>query len=322
MLGYVAYAEDATDQSENKMPVINPINAKLGEMNKQREENRAELQDAMEGIKNEIQAKRGELQQNDAEVKNKIEDQKKEIDQSKNELDNKIQEIKNEGLNKEEANQKINELRNEFQNKREEAKGMIEEMVKNIQENRDQFRLEFQANKEDAQAKIAEMRVKFQENLNNIKNEVKKTATENIVNKIQELNVKMTNNFSDKIDQIETVLVSIESRISKAENNGLDTVAVKAKVEKSKVAIESARTAISTQAGKVYEVDITDEAKLKTEMTTLRNTFSVDMKAINALIKSAHEAVSNTATTLAKIPNIDNVVEETTKVEDTTTNNQ
>jgi len=295
MLGYVAYAEDATDQSENKIPA-NPISEKIGEMNKLREENKIELQNTMDGIKNEIQSKKEEAVQNKNEIKNEV------------------------GDIKEGVNQKIDGLKNEFEAKKEESKGVIEEMVKNIQENRDQFKVEFQANKEDAKAKIAEIKAKFQEGLNNIKDEVKKTSTEKIVNTIQELNVKMTNNFSDKIDQIETVLVSIESRISKADNNGLDTVAVKTEVEKSKIAIDAARTAISTQAGKVYEVNITDEATLKTEMTTLRNTFSKDIKAVSALIKSAHEAVRNTATVLAKIPNVDNIVEEPATVENTTNN--
>ena len=63
------------------------------------------------------------------------------------------------------------------------------------------------------------------------------------------------------------------------------------------------------------------ESSIKTEMKNLRDTFSKDIKTVNALIKASHESVKNTATTLAKIPNI-NDYEEKAEIEDTNTNNQ
>lgn len=221
---------------------------------------------------------------------------------------------------------KRNEFRNEVKGIRDEVKVNLEEnktqleaMIRSVKEKREEFKTEFEASKEQAKLKIAEMKINFKESLKKIKDENKRISAEKIVDIIQGLNTKLTDNLSEKIKQIENVLVSIESRISKAESKGLDVSRVKIEVEKAKSAIALARNSISTQSSKVYTVNITDEAGLRAEMKKLRDTFSKDIKAVYVIVKSAHTAVRNTATTLAKIPKIDEV-EVTNKVEDNNTN--
>lgn len=229
----------------------------------------------------------------------------------------------NTGENEIKSNEFKNEvkgIRDEVKVNLEENKTQLEQMLQLVRTKREEFKTEFEAGKEQAKLKIAEMKTNFKESLKNIKNENKKISAEKIVDTIQGLNTKTTDNLSNKIDQIENVLVSIKSRISKAESNGLDVSSVKIEVGKAEVAIVLARESISTQAGKVYTVNITNEAGLKAEMKKLRDTFSKDIKAVYVIVKSAHKAVSNTATTLAKIPKIDEV-KVTNKVEDNNTNN-
>lgn len=195
----------------------------------------------------------------------------------------------------------------------------LEQILQSVKAKRQEFKTELDASKEQAKLKIAEMRVNFTESLKNIKDEGKKISAEKIVSTIQDLNTKSTDNLSNKIDQIENVLVSIESRIAKAESMGLDLSTVKTEVEKAKVAITDARSAISAQSKKVYRVNVTSDATLKAEMKNLRDAFSKDIKAVQIIVKSAHTAVKNTATTLAQIPKIDESVV-STKVEDNNTN--
>lgn len=219
-------------------------------------------------------------------------------------------------------------IRDEVEDNKKENKTRLEEMFQLVKEKREEYKKESDANKEQYRLKVVEMKANYKEGLKNIKNEDKKISVEKIVDRIQELNTKTTDNLSDKIDQIENVLVSIKSRIDKAENKGLDVSSVKIEVGKAEATITLAREAISAQAKKVYEVNITDEANLKTEMKNLRDTFSNDIKAVHAVIKVAHVAVRDTATTLAKIPKIDDDAENdenevTNEVEDddNTTNN-
>jgi hypothetical protein len=194
-----------------------------------------------------------------------------------------------------------------------------EQILQSIKNTREGFKTELNTIREQAKLKIDEMKTNFKASLKNIKDENKKTSAEKIVSIIQDLNTKTTDNLSNKTDKIENVLIGIESRISKAQINGLDVSLVNIEVEKSKTAIAQARSAISAQALKVYTVNITSEATLKSDMKTLRDTFKKDLKDLNAVVKLAHESVKNTATTLAKIPKIDEAV--TTKVEDNKTTN-
>jgi DNA repair exonuclease SbcCD ATPase subunit len=221
--------------------------------------------------------------------------------------ENKRDEFKNE----------VRGVKDELNSNREEYKIQMEQMIQSVKAKRQEFKTELETKKEESKLKLTEMKVNFREGLNKIKNEGKKISAEKIVDIIQSLNIKLTDNLSEKLNKIENVLVSIESRISKAESNDLDVTTVKVEVEKAKTAIALAREAISAQASKVYEVNITDEASLKAEMKDLRDTFTTNIKAVREKVKLAHQAVRDTATTLAQIPKIDEEeVEVNSEVED------
>lgn len=218
----------------------------------------------------------------------------------KKEENKKLKEIK-----KEEFKNEIEEIKDDFETKREERKNNFELMVQSVKEKREEFKTELENKKEEAGIKIIEMKAKFKEEIKLVKDETKKIATENIIDNVQSLNIKFTNNLSDKINQIENVLISIESRIAKAETNGIDVTLIKTSIEKAKEAITLARNSVSIQTNKVYDVNITGETTLKTEMKNLRELFKKDIKSLNEQVKLAHVAVKNTAEALAQIPKID-----------------
>lgn len=227
-----------------------------------------------------------------------------------------------------ESRAKRDELRAEVKNKIGEVKTNLTEnkaevktMLQSIKANREEFKTEIEAKKEEAKTNFEALKTKLKADLVVIKDEKKKATAENIVDSITSLNNKLTEGLSDKIDQIENVLVSIDSRISKAEENNINVGTAKEQSVAAKTAIEKARTAISAQISKKYEVSVTSESTLKAEMKTLRDAFSKDIKAVNALVKSAHEAVKTVATTLAKIPKINEEVEISNDVEVNVTNN-
>ncbi|HLP86276.1 MAG TPA: hypothetical protein VK153_00135 [Candidatus Paceibacterota bacterium] len=221
-----------------------------------------------------------------------------------------------------ENKEKRDEVKNEIKNLSAENKAKLEAMITSVKEQREEFKANLEVKKEEAKTKMAEMKEKLKTDLNVIKDEKKKTSAEKIVTSLQALNVKLTTNLSAKVDQIENVLVSIQSRITKGEEKGLDVTSVKAEVEKAKIAIENARKAISTQTSKTYEVKVTSESTLKTEMQALRDLFNKDIKIVRDQVKLAHTAVKNVATSLAKIPKINDEVETEVEVNNTTSVNQ
>lgn len=220
-------------------------------------------------------------------------------------------------IKRDEFKKEIEDEKNELKTIKENRKAEFEAKIEQIKERREEFKTELENKREEIKTRLSEMKSNFKEDLKKIKDENKKISAEKIVDIIQSLNTKLTNNLADKVDQIENVLVGIESRIDKAESRGLDVSSVKTEVEKAKTAIASARDAISAQSSKVYEVNITDEATLRAEMKGLRDIFTTDIKTVREKVKLAHTAVRDTATTLAKIPKIDEIdeVEVETEVE-------
>lgn len=300
MLGFVAYAKDGADD-EKEQPVACTMEAKL-------------CPDGVTSVGRvgpdcEFQACPGE--QVREEVKNRLENLKRE-------RENKREEVKEE-VNKENEGEK-----DESENEKDQNRVRIEAMVQSIKTQREEFKKEFEIKKEETKVKVEEMKKNLKEDLVKIKDEKKKLSTEKILEIIQDLNIKFTNKLSENVDQIENVLVSIESRISKAETKGLDVTPAKQEAEKAKLAIQSAREAITLQTTKVYGANITDEETLRAEMKKLRDLFKADIKIAHEKVKLAHTAVKNTAVALAKIDKIDDDSndsenEDESKVEDNST---
>lgn len=213
--------------------------------------------------------------------------------------------LEREGMRQEFKN-RFGEIKDDLKNNREQYKLEVDKVINSIKEQRQEFKSEMETNREQMREKLSEMKIKLKDDLKNIKDENKQKTTENIVDLIQELNKKITDNFVKKVDQIENVLISIESRIKKAQDNGINVSSVESKVEIAKSAIDSAREAIKTQSSKVYQVNITNESTLRMEMEKLRDTFRKDINIIRELVKKAHMAVKDVVNELAKIPKIDN----------------
>lgn len=235
--------------------------------------------------------------------------QKGERELFKKETEDKVRENK---LQKEEVK---NEFKSAREGIKEVQKNKLESMLQNIKEKRAMLKTQIEANKEETKIKVEAAKNNLQLGLAKIKNEGKKISTENIVNTIQKLNAKMTETLNDKIDKLENVLVSIDSRISKAEDKDIDVTNVKLEVLKAKESIDKARVIVAEQAKKVYEVNITSEANLKTDMKTLRDTFVKDIKTVRDSVKSVDQRVHDIAVSLAKVPKIN---EDKIETEDTT----
>lgn len=256
------------------------------------------------------------------EIEKPSEAEKTQAEKIREDLKNRREESKKSvEVKREEAKQIREGTKDALEANREEFKTKLETMIGDIKIKREEFKKELDGNKELVKQKMEAAREEFKAGLEKIKDEKKKIATEKIVTSVVDLNVIITGKFGVKIDQIEAVLISIQSRIDKAETNGIDVSTSKAQVLKAQAAIEVARTAISTQSAKTYETTI-NEATLKTDMKKLRDTFRADLKIVNDKVKLAHQAVRDTATTLAKVPKIDDdtTAEVETETEVKTTN--
>jgi hypothetical protein len=270
-------------------------------------EDEIETEDSTSQIEEENELETKEINSRD-QFKKEFKGEKDKLKEEKKLREEKREEFKNE----------IEDAKDEFEVKREERRNEVESIIKAVKEKREEFRIELESKKEEIKLKTETIKTNFKEDLKKVKDENKKIATEKIMEGIQLLNIKLTANFSEKIEKIENVLVGIESRITKAENRGLDVSSIKIMVEKAKESISVARDAISSQSAKVYEVNITGEETLKAEMKGLKEEFKKDIGAVKEKVKLAFTAVKDTAEALAKIPKIDDE-EDSNEVEDNNT---
>lgn len=181
-------------------------------------------------------------------------------------------------------------------------------IIKKIQTQRQEFESQMQIRKEEMEKKRIEERNQFRLDLKKIKDQRKQLATERIIETMDTLNKRLTNNLSEKINQIESVLGSIESRLNKAQDKNLETKDVEDQILKAKESISLAREEILTQSNKSYLINITEsESLLREEMQDLRNNFNIDIKALREKVKMVHFEVKEAAIMLAKIPRINEV---------------
>lgn len=210
------------------------------------------------------------------------------------------------------------ENRNKIQNLKDQSKTMIQVIIDNAKQERTELKSKVQTVKEEVQTTTEEIKAKLKKESNAIKNEAKKISTEKIIDSINNLNAKLTEQLLDKTSQIENVVLGIESRIIKGEEKGLDVSKVKETLSHAKLKINTSKDTILSQKAKTYTVAVTDEATLKSKIKEIRDGFKKDITATRKTVVDAHTAVKNVAVALANIQDIDDE-ETTTKTDATTT---
>lgn len=205
-----------------------------------------------------------------------------------------------------EARQGAREIRQEARELRREAK---EELLGNAREKirearrikREEFRSRVGEMREEARNRIENHREKLQERLKNrVKDERKKEAVERINDSMVRLNDRMVGHFSDILDQIERVLERIGERADRAEERGVDVFAVRTAIDEAYEAISKARGQVEVRAGKVYEVNITTEDNLRTDVGKARRALHDDLVQVRDLVKVARDAVREAAVVLGQ----------------------
>ncbi len=199
----------------------------------------------------------------------------------------------------------------DFEAKRMEAKNLMEqkkaEFKNKVETARTELKTRIETKKRELKTKLAK-----------IKDERKKQVVEKIDGQLDELNKRRMDHFSQVLEQIEKVLDKISGRTAKAEANGRDVSAVKSAISEAQNSIAASRSAVQTQAVKTYTITITTENALRQDVGKARQALHADLVKVEDTVKAAREAVRKAATTLAQIPNV-NDLEVSSGAEATTT---
>ena len=176
-----------------------------------------------------------------------------------------------------------------------------EKLKAEMEAKRLEHKTEFEAKRNEAQMHFDERKMELKGHLAKIKDERKKEIVERLSNRFHELNKKRTDHFSNVLDKLDDVLDRITERMNRAHENGIDVGKVREAVALAEKAIADARALLLIQGGMDYPITVSTEAKLKTDISSVRQTLQTDLKKIHDAVKAAHEAVRHAAQVLKQV---------------------
>lgn len=170
-----------------------------------------------------------------------------------------------------------------------------------LKQMREEFQNKIRAVKEELKTKLEEAKNKLQVKLQKVKDRKKADSVVKINDQLQKLNERWTDHFSDVLDKLSDILIKIGGRTDKLSANGVDVASVKNLMDTASTTISSARAAIAVQAAKVYTLNVTTEANLKTDVGKTRQALHSDLVKLRDVVFSARDAVHNAAQELGKV---------------------
>ncbi|MDD3662490.1 MAG: hypothetical protein PHT84_01345 [Candidatus Pacebacteria bacterium] len=196
---------------------------------------------------------------------------------------------------------KQNELKESMKQNRLEER---EEMKNEIKSARQEFQQKLEIKREENRETLIKNREDLKLKLQTIKDENKQSAILNINDNISKINERATNRLSNLINTIEEILGRIENRMNTLSEQGLDISLLEDSVNEAKMKIIEAKNSTEIQAGKIYNIEITDESNLREEIKNIRDTLQNDLKNLQNKVKEAHSYTKISAQKLVEIVNI------------------
>jgi hypothetical protein len=143
-----------------------------------------------------------------------------------------------------------------------------------------------QKRREEALAKSETRREALKEKIATIRDENKQKIITHLDEVMNAQNERWVNHWNNVLTKLSEIVVKLEAR-------GAETAEAKA-------AIAKAQAAVTAQGTQVYAITITDESKLRTDVAPVAQDFKADLRATQAEVKLAREAVHAAFKTIEK----------------------
>lgn len=127
------------------------------------------------------------------------------------------------------------------------------------------------------------------ERIADIKDKAKQQVAQRLAGQFENINKKWTDHFMQLLDRHVAVLQKIQDRADIVSGNGKDITAVTSAIKSAQTAIESARTAVITQASRTYELDTSSITSAVA--TTTSNGQSELVKKLRTSFQNLHKAL-------------------------------
>ena len=144
-------------------------------------------------------------------------------------------------------------------------------------------------------------REEFKVNLQTIRDVAKRSLVVRIDSRIGSVNQRVTNRFSTILNKLQSILNKFIERMQDASLAGKDTTDLDAAIGIAQVAVENAKTAVSTQSANMYTIEIASESALRSDVGETISQFRADLTAVHKMIVDAKQAVQKVVMEYAKL---------------------
>ncbi len=145
-----------------------------------------------------------------------------------------------------------------------------------------------EALKEKVASKTAALRLKLQV----FKDQKKAGIAERINSNLNRINQNQTEQMQKHLDTMSAILDKLENRVNQANPDIKDPAAAKAAITKAREIIATTSAAVQTQEQKDYTIQVTSEARIKTDIKAQRDKLHTDLLALRKMIIEAKQSVA------------------------------
>lgn len=143
------------------------------------------------------------------------------------------------------------------------------------------------------QEKVASRTATLKAKLQTFKDQKKAEIADRVNNNFNKINQNQTTQMQKNLGTMSTILDRLEARVNQGTPDIKDPVAAKAAIASAKATIATASAAVTAQTQKDYTVQVTSEAKIKTDVKTQRDKLFADLKASRKVVIDAKQSVAN-----------------------------
>lgn len=164
--------------------------------------------------------------------------------------------------------------------------------IKNENGNDDEDETEVEDEDEGSQVSLNK-REEFKTKLGEIKDEKKKEKLSNLDENLSKVNANAVSRWGKVLERLEAIVAKIKTRTDEASAQGKDVTGILSAIAIAEAKIAEAKSAVADQSNNAYVIVIGSESNLGQSVKSTISTLKTDLKAVEAKVKAAKEAVAD-----------------------------
>lgn len=157
-----------------------------------------------------------------------------------------------------------------------------------------EFRTKIDQNERERTAIYSSKQAQLRARLDRLQDKTKTAQAERLAQVLNALNVKMSQHELRYLKHLELIGDRLESRLSKAEADGINLAAAKSKLASARAALDTAKQTVLAQQTKIYSADFNTAAELKPAFVATHHQLRQDHLAIKASLKDVKKQLEDT----------------------------